>query len=140
MYPDTVAGANPKVGPYCSSRWLPEGLWLMQRSEFGDSRGSATAPLHAQPQTEGRPDLGTFRRVWYGSARFDGRGGSGLNQKGDLSQPPAHLACQKKFCLNCRALARRLRGLELRTQVTFTIKILKNRRKFAVFFKIFFGF
>ena len=34
LYPDTVAGANPKVGPYCSSRWLLEGLWLMQRSEF----------------------------------------------------------------------------------------------------------
>ena len=33
LYPDTVAGANPKVGPYCSSRWLLEGLWLMQRSE-----------------------------------------------------------------------------------------------------------
>ena len=92
LYPDTVAGANPKVGPYCSSRWLLEGLWLMQRSEFGDSRGSATAPLHAQPQAEGRPDLGTFRCVRYGSARFEGGSVSGVNPKGPLSRTPPLLA------------------------------------------------
>ena len=62
LYPDTVAGANPKVGPYCSSRWLLEGLWLMQRSESrrawrnassGRRRGTGSrseigyrAPLH----------------------------------------------------------------------------------------------
>ena len=84
LYPDTVAGANPKVGPYCSSRWSLEGLWLMQRSESSDSRGSAMAPLHAQPQTEGRPDLSTFRCVRYGSARFEGGSVSGVNPKGRL--------------------------------------------------------
>ena len=117
LYPDTVAGANPKVGPYCSSRWLLEGLWLMQRSESGDSRGSATAPLHAQPQTEGRPDRGTFRCVRYGSARFEGGSVSGVNPKGPLSRTPPLLACSLKplragerGSLDYIALARRSPG------------------------------
>ena len=109
LYPDTVAGANPKVGPYCSSRWLLEGLWLMQRSEFGDSRGSATAPLHAQPQTEGRPDLGTFRCVRYGSARFDGESVSGSTRRDPVTGLP-HVTCVEKCCLNYLALARRRMG------------------------------
>ena len=76
LYPDTVAGANPKVGPYCSSRWLLEGLWLMQRSESSDSRGSATGSSSraAADETERRAaqTSAPFGASGNGSARFDG--------------------------------------------------------------------
>ena len=78
LYPDTVAGANPKVGPYCSSRSLLEGLWLMQRSESGDSRGSATGSSSRAAADGGPPrSRHQFRCVrWY---RTVARGSTGVH-------------------------------------------------------------
>ena len=57
----------------------------MQRSEFSDSRGSAMAPLHAQPQTGG-----AFRC----SVRFEGGFAPG-STRGDPVTDPAQRASQK---------------------------------------------
>ena len=65
----------------------------MQRSESSDSRGSAMAPLHAQPQTEG-----TFRC----SARFEGGVASRINPKGHRSQTPRASRVCLRSAVGCK--------------------------------------